>query len=153
MLPPSWGKIFTAPILFAVLALVLLASSTTASSPWLCRCTCFTTNTTIIPLYKPVDPSNPCTTCTRQFCIDQNLKECQGARIENPDVDVGTGWEGDVWARCFQRDSAKDHTLVTLYILTVVVLLIGAATRSHLEKWYEVSRASVLDRQKSLLGA
>ena len=38
---------------------------------------CFT-NSTIIPLYRPADPSKPCLSCTRQFCLDQKLTICRG---------------------------------------------------------------------------
>jgi len=75
-------------------------------SPFLCRCTCFQTNTTVIPLYAPSSTSNsknPCTSCTRQFCLDQNLEGCKDAKIERPDADTGTGWEGEVWARCLSE--------------------------------------------------
>ncbi|CAO1622919.1 unnamed protein product [Parajaminaea phylloscopi] len=127
-------------LIVALLGCLLHTSPTLASTPYLCKCTCFSTNTTILPLYAPIDPSNPCTTCTRQFCIEQNLKECQGARIEKPDADTGTGWEGEVWARCFQRDSGKDQTIVTLYLFIVVGLLVAAALRSHLTLWIEEFR-------------
>lgn len=74
-----------------------------SQNPHLCRCTCFVTNTTIVPLFSPVDSRNPCTTCTRQFCLNQGLEACRGARIERPDADTGTGWEGEVWAKCLSK--------------------------------------------------
>ncbi|GAC93751.1 hypothetical protein PHSY_001316 [Pseudozyma hubeiensis SY62] len=74
----------------------------------LCKCTCFQTNSTLVPLYSPSDPSKPCLTCTRQFCLDQGLEMCKGAKLEHADHDVGTGLEGDVWAKCFERDSVAD---------------------------------------------
>lgn len=82
------------------LTLVTLAAS---NNPHLCRCTCFVTNTTILPLFSPLDPHNPCSTCTRQFCLSQGLEACRGARIERPDADTGTGWEGEVWAKCLRK--------------------------------------------------
>jgi hypothetical protein len=97
----------TTPLLTMLLAGFFLALTlplqVTSSSPYLCKCTCFSTNSTILPLLSPIDPSNPCTTCTRQFCLDQKLYGCEGARIENPNADTGTGWEGEVWARCFRE--------------------------------------------------
>lgn len=92
--------------MLATLALLAtLVSPTQASAPYLCKCTCFLTNSTIVPIYKPQEIANPCSTCTRQFCLDQNLAGCQGARIENPNADTGTGFEGEVWARCFREQS------------------------------------------------
>lgn len=73
-----------------------------SSNPYLCRCTCFGTNTTVVPLFSPTDAQNPCSTCTRQFCLSQSLEACRGARIERPDADTGTGWEGEVWAKCLR---------------------------------------------------
>ncbi|PWN22601.1 hypothetical protein BCV69DRAFT_246532 [Microstroma glucosiphilum] len=127
--------------LFLALTLPL---QVTSSSPYLCKCTCFSTNSTILPLLSPIDPSNPCTTCTRQFCLDQKLYGCEGARIENPNADTGTGWEGEVWARCFQRESGKDETIVSFYLFTIVTLLLAAALRSHLIVWWEVSDQRLL---------
>ncbi|EST09557.1 hypothetical protein PSEUBRA_000774 [Kalmanozyma brasiliensis GHG001] len=101
----------------------------------LCKCTCFQTNSTLVPLYSPADPSKPCLTCTRQFCLDQGLDVCKGAKLEHTDHDVGTGFEGDVWAKCFERDSFKDQGIITLYILTVVGLVGFAAMRGRVEGW------------------
>ena len=68
----------------------------------------------------PANPSKPCLTCTRQFCLDQKLPICKGAldttepegkqltlpsigaEVPDLDNDVGTGKEGDVEARCFR---------------------------------------------------
>lgn len=41
-----------------------------------CKCICFS-NSTIIPLYRPADPSKPCLSCTKQFCLDQKLAICR----------------------------------------------------------------------------
>lgn len=99
--------------LFLSLLLVLLHTATpaTALSPFgtasssgmsFCRCACFG-NSTIIPLYRPTTPSAPCLSCTRQFCLDQKLVQCVGAKTpENEDPDTATGQEGDVEARCFR---------------------------------------------------
>lgn len=37
---------------------------------------CFS-NSTIIPLFRPSDPSKPCLSCTKQFCLDQKLAICK----------------------------------------------------------------------------
>ncbi|KPV78162.1 uncharacterized protein RHOBADRAFT_9590, partial [Rhodotorula graminis WP1] len=66
-----------------------------------CRCTCFGKNSTIIPLYRPAVPSNPCLSCTRQFCLDQKLAACVGAQTPDEDPDTATGEGGDVEAKCF----------------------------------------------------
>lgn len=39
---------------------------------------CFN-NFTIVPLFMPQTPHNPCLSCTRQFCLDQKLPICRGA--------------------------------------------------------------------------
>ncbi|KAK0564908.1 hypothetical protein OC844_001500 [Tilletia horrida] len=111
-------------------------------SSYLCKCTCFGTNTTLVPLFAPLDPSKPCTTCTKQFCLDTlgSTPACKGAKIMASDGDTGTGWEGDIWAKCFQRDGGKDRTIVLLYVLTVLGLLVVAALRQPLTKAYEEYR-------------
>ncbi|UZJ55105.1 hypothetical protein CBS101457_004425 [Exobasidium rhododendri] len=110
-----------------------LPAQAASSNPHLCRCTCFVTNTTIVPLFSPVDPQNPCTTCTRQFCLNQGLEACKGARIERPDADTGTGWEGEVWAKCLRPDSNRDKTLISLYVLIILGLLAIATFRDRVE--------------------
>ncbi|KAG9077392.1 hypothetical protein FRC06_008946, partial [Ceratobasidium sp. 370] len=50
----------------------------------------------------------------------------------NPDT--ATGKEGDVEARCFQRDSPRDQLVVTLFLLIVFGLLLGAAVKGRMEK-------------------
>lgn len=101
----------------------------------LCKCTCFQTNSTLVPLYSPIDPAKPCTTCTRQFCLDQGLEMCKGAKLEHTDHDTGTGFEGDVWAKCFERDGFKDQGIITLYILVVVGLVVAAGLRGRMDGW------------------
>ncbi|PWN90242.1 hypothetical protein FA10DRAFT_260108 [Acaromyces ingoldii] len=103
-----------------------------ASGPYLCRCTCFVTNTTLVPLYAPVDPRNPCSTCTRQFCLQQGLEACKGAKLERPNEDTGSGWEGEVWARCLQPASSRDRMILSVYVLVVVALLVFSATRGRI---------------------
>lgn len=80
---------------------VAASSSYTAMS--YCRCTCFNRNSTIIPLYRPANPANPCLTCTRQFCLDQKLPACVGAQNPEEDPDTATGIGSDVEARCFRK--------------------------------------------------
>ena len=101
----------------------------------LCKCTCFQINSTLVPLYSPSNPAKPCATCTRQFCLDQGLEICKGAKLEHTDHDTGTGLEGDVWAKCFERDSRKDQNIITLYLLVVVGLVAFAAFRGRVEGW------------------
>ncbi|KAH8080129.1 hypothetical protein HD553DRAFT_317436 [Filobasidium floriforme] len=97
-----------------------------------CKCMCFD-NFTIVPLYMPDNPSKPCLSCTRQFCLDQKLPICRGAEVPDLDTDTGTGKEGDVEARCFKRDSPRDQLVVTCFILIVVGLLLTAAIRNRLQ--------------------
>lgn len=53
-------------------------------------------------MVTPDDPSKPCLSCTKQWCVNQNLPICQGASLGDTDRDTGTGKEGDVEARCFR---------------------------------------------------
>ncbi|EPQ29919.1 uncharacterized protein PFL1_06857 [Pseudozyma flocculosa PF-1] len=108
----------------------------------LCKCTCFSTNSTLVPIFAPADPAKPCLTCTRQFCIDQGLEICKGARIAPTDGDTGTGWEGDVWAKCFERDDYKDQSIILLYLITVVGLVAVTVLRGRVRGWYEEYRSA-----------
>lgn len=67
-----------------------------------CKCTCFTTNTTLVPLYVGGKTGNLCSMCTKQFCLEQ-AAGCKGAQIAEGNDDTGTGYEGQVWAKCFGR--------------------------------------------------
>ncbi|WFD36418.1 hypothetical protein MCUN1_003297 [Malassezia cuniculi] len=71
-----------------------------------------------------------CSTCTKQFCVD-NAEGCRGAQIVESNDDTSTGFEGQVWAKCFVRDPTKDQSIVSLYLLCVVVLLCWAFLRSN----------------------
>lgn len=51
----------------------------------------------------PDNPSKPCQTCTKQWCLNQNLPICAGASAGDADPDTATGKEGDVEARCFRK--------------------------------------------------
>ncbi|KIM48186.1 hypothetical protein M413DRAFT_439905 [Hebeloma cylindrosporum] len=99
-----------------------------------CKCICFGSSYTILPLTIPDNPSQPCLSCTKQWCLNQNLPICAGASLGNTNPDTATGKEGDVEARCFQRDSPRDQLVVTLFLLTVFGLLLGAGIKNRLLK-------------------
>ncbi|WVQ85584.1 hypothetical protein IAT38_007750 [Cryptococcus sp. DSM 104549] len=128
------------PVLLFLLSLLLAVPSSASlfNDPGLsyCKCICFT-NSTIIPLYRPENPTKPCLSCTRQFCLDQKLTICKGAEVPELDADVGTGTEGDVEARCFKRDSPRDQLVVTFFLLIVFGLFTYAAIRARLRKAIE----------------
>lgn len=63
---------------------------------------CFQSNYTILRLAMPDNPSQPCLSCTKQWCLNQNLPICAGASLGDTDPDTATGKEGDVEARCFR---------------------------------------------------
>ncbi|GAA6058677.1 hypothetical protein JCM10212_003365 [Sporobolomyces blumeae] len=139
MARPRWLP--TSLVLFlSSLALVALlqAEPCVALSPFaspasgmsFCRCACFG-NSTIIPLYRPSVPSAPCLSCTRQFCLDQKLPQCVGAHTPDEDPDTSTGEEGDVEARCFQRDSPKSHAIVVVFLFIVSTLLVLAGLKHY----------------------
>lgn len=65
-----------------------------------CKCTCFSTNTTLVPLYDAADGKDLCSTCTKQFCVEM-AEPCHGAQIADGTGDTATGFEGQVWAKCF----------------------------------------------------
>ncbi|ORX34178.1 hypothetical protein BD324DRAFT_636945 [Kockovaella imperatae] len=116
-----------------ILAPLTSASIFTDSVLSYCKCICFT-NSTIIPLYLPADPSKPCLSCTKQFCLDQKLAICKGASAPELDEDTMTGTEGDVEARCFKRDSPRDKLIVTFFIIIVFGMLVFAGIRARLRK-------------------
>ncbi|KEP47399.1 putative transmembrane protein [Rhizoctonia solani 123E] len=97
-----------------------------------CKCICFS-NYTILPIYHPTT-DKPCLSCTKQWCLDQKLDICAGAKLGDSNPDTATGKEGDVEARCFQRDSPRDQLVVTLFLLIVFGLLLGAAVKGRMEK-------------------
>ncbi|KAI0033165.1 hypothetical protein K488DRAFT_23519, partial [Vararia minispora EC-137] len=99
-----------------------------------CKCTCFGANYSILHLDNPDTPSKPCLSCTKQWCLNQNLQICAGASLGDTDPDTATGKEGDVEARCFQRDSPRDQLVVTLFLLTVFGLLLGAGIKGRMQK-------------------
>ncbi|KAF9270225.1 hypothetical protein L218DRAFT_1071690 [Marasmius fiardii PR-910] len=99
-----------------------------------CKCICFQSNYSILHLTLPDHPSQPCLSCTKQWCLNQNLPICAGAKLGDADPDTATGKEGDVEARCFQRDSPRDQLVVTLFLLIVFGLLLGAGIKNRMEK-------------------
>ncbi|TFL06572.1 hypothetical protein BDV98DRAFT_600598 [Pterulicium gracile] len=121
---------------FAVLSSI---SSTYANiSRWevtnFCKCICFTSNYTILQLAIPDNPSKPCLSCTKQWCLNQNLPICAGATLGDTNMDTASGKEGDVEARCFQRDSPRDQLVVVLFLLTVFGLLLGVGIKGKMHK-------------------
>lgn len=99
-----------------------------------CKCICFGSNYTILRMQIPDNPKQPCLSCTKQWCLNQNLPICAGAKLGDADPDTATGKEGDVEARCFQRDSPRDQLVVTLFLLTVFGLLLGAGIKGRMVK-------------------
>ncbi|PCH33627.1 hypothetical protein WOLCODRAFT_129873 [Wolfiporia cocos MD-104 SS10] len=99
-----------------------------------CKCICFGSNYTILHMEIPDNPNQPCLSCTKQWCLNQNLPICAGASIGDADPDTATGKEGDVEARCFQRDSPRDQLVVTIFLLTVFGLLLGAGIKGRMIK-------------------
>ncbi|KAF2016118.1 hypothetical protein BU24DRAFT_422455 [Aaosphaeria arxii CBS 175.79] len=105
-----------------------------ASTPTsFCKCTCFG-NSTIVALDSPVNSQKPstnsikdraakktCNDCNRQFCLSYSF--CKGEKEDN------------VLTACFQRDSAKDRTVVFIFIIATVGLLSYAAVRPWIDQW------------------
>jgi len=121
--------------LYAILILSLStieAGFSTLEGTYYCKCICFS-NYTIQPIYRPSNPSKPCLTCTKQWCLDQKLAICADANIGDQNPDTASGKEGDVETRCFQRDSPRDQIIVTLFLLIVIGLLIGSAIKTRME--------------------
>ncbi|KZW02439.1 hypothetical protein EXIGLDRAFT_601926, partial [Exidia glandulosa HHB12029] len=89
---------------------------------------------TILPILRPERPNKPCLTCTKQWCLDAKLTICTNATLGDSNPDTATGKEGDVQALCFQRDRPLDQMVVTLFLLTVFGLLLGAAVKGQLDR-------------------
>ena len=68
---------------------------------------CFGTSYKILHLDFPDNPNKPCLSCTKQWCLNQNLPICAGATLGDADPDTATGKEGDVEARCFRECSCS----------------------------------------------
>ncbi|KAI0695593.1 hypothetical protein BC835DRAFT_1519809 [Cytidiella melzeri] len=126
--------------LLTCLMLVFFSLSAQAALPhkWeatnFCKCICFGSNYTILHLSLPDNPNKPCLSCTKQWCLNQNLAICAGATLGDADPDTATGKEGDVEARCFQRDSPRDQFVVTMFLLIVFGLLLGAGIKNRMLK-------------------
>jgi len=100
-----------------------------------CKCTCYNTNSTIIPLDSPPSSASPnpsglpsqphrsCADCNKQFCLSYHLPICQDAT------------ESDVFATCFQRDSKKDQAVVFVFLSATGGLLVWAAVGPWVRKW------------------
>jgi hypothetical protein len=99
-----------------------------------CKCICFQSNYKILHLDIPDNPSKPCLSCTKQWCLNQNIPICAGAKLGDTNPDTATGKEGDIEARCFQRDSPRDQLVVTLFLLTVFGLLLAAGIKGRMLK-------------------
>jgi hypothetical protein len=68
---------------------------------------CFGTSYKILHLDFPDNPNKPCLSCTKQWCLNQNLPICAGATLGDANPDTATGKEGDVEARCFREYSCS----------------------------------------------
>ncbi|CAL1695866.1 unnamed protein product [Somion occarium] len=129
---PSLLFIFLFFLSYALSAHAILGHKWEATN--FCKCICFGSNYTILHMQIPDNPSKPCLSCTKQWCLNQNLPICAGASPGDADPDTATGKEGDVEARCFQRDSPRDQLVVTLFLLTVFGLLLGAGIKNRMIK-------------------
>jgi hypothetical protein len=109
---------------------------TAADSIFFCKCICFQ-QYVIVPLYRPANPKQPCLSCTKQFCLDQKLDICKTATLPDIDPDVGTGEEGDVQTRCFQRDSTMAKSAVISFILLTSALVCAAAVKERVPQWLQ----------------
>jgi len=121
-------------IFFASLFLVVQCSLNKWEATSFCKCICFQSNYSILHLNIPDNPAQPCLSCTKKWCLNQNLPICAGASLGVTNPDTATGKEGDVEARCFQRDSPRDQLVVTLFLLIVFGLLLAAGIKSRIEK-------------------
>ena len=83
---------------------------------------CFGTSYKILHLDFPDNPNKPCLSCTKQWCLNQNLPICAGATLGDANPDTATGKEGDVEARCF-----REYTSVRI-LTRVVIADHGAAS-------------------------
>jgi len=131
-------------IILVVVLLSLVNLSFAASSSTLCKCACFGKSVLIHLDGKPKSaPASPvgksdtkqghgtCLDCNKQFCQDYNLPICKDAKDE------------DVFATCYQRDSAKDQAIVFIFIFATVGLLIYAG----LKPWIDRSVDAMRDRR------
>ncbi|KAI0307742.1 hypothetical protein B0F90DRAFT_1676807 [Multifurca ochricompacta] len=117
---------------------VALGSKWEATS--FCKCICFGTKYAILRLDIPDNPSKPCLSCTKQWCLNQNLPICAGASLGDTDPDTATGKKAMLRRAAFltsvnkERDSPRDQLVVSLFLLTVFGLLLGAGIKGRMVK-------------------
>ena len=78
----------------------------------------------------PDDPSKPCLSCTKQWCLNQNLPKCAGASLGDANPDTATGKEGDIEARCF-RAFRSDPDLPHM-ALQHILLILPPSSHKHI---------------------
>ena len=100
---------------------VILSSTQRSHELLLTRLTgiCFGTKNAILRLDVPDNPSKPCLSCTKQWCLNQNLPICAGASLGDTDPDTATGKEGDVEARCFRTSLENIKNYNSAYLTSV----------------------------------
>ncbi|KAJ7293593.1 hypothetical protein C8J57DRAFT_1429371 [Mycena rebaudengoi] len=128
MLSLAWLLLFSA-----------FASVNAALHKWeatnFCKCICFQSNYTILHLDVPDNPNQPCLSCTKQWCLNQNLHICAGASLGDTNPDTATGKRATLRPDAFvQRDSPRDQLVVTIFLLTVFGLLLVAGVKSRMVK-------------------
>ncbi|KAI0078889.1 hypothetical protein K474DRAFT_1659822 [Panus rudis PR-1116 ss-1] len=138
MAHPLRLSFFSLLFAFFLLSTYVLSANAILGHKWeatnFCKCICFGSNYTILRMAIPDNPNKPCLSCTKQWCQNQNLPNCAGASLGDADPDTATGKEGDIEARCFQRDSPRDQLVVTLFLLTVFGLMLGAGIKNRMVK-------------------
>ncbi len=96
--------------------LCLFIALVSADYPWFCRCQYDREHYEITELkLDPQSTALPCSSCTRQFCIDE-------AKIDIKDPN-------DVFSSCFQRQSFKDLLIVYGFIILTSILLVFAGIK------------------------
>ncbi|KAK9459927.1 uncharacterized protein V1516DRAFT_627459 [Lipomyces oligophaga] len=111
-------------LIFAVL--LFCGRPVAAANSAFCKCTCFS-NSTLIHMPEEYSSMKGCLECTRKFCLDYNLPICKDAQ------------EKDTSATCYQRDSAKDETVVIMFIVITGGLLAWAGFKIIRERIRRVS--------------
>ncbi|KAK6332114.1 hypothetical protein TWF718_002648 [Orbilia javanica] len=88
-----------------------------------CKCTCGSSSI-IIPLDHDDPKALTCLDCNRSFCRSSNINICDGKK------------EDEISTSCFQRDSVKDQAVVLMFITATGLLLLYAAIRPWILKWF-----------------
>ncbi|KAF3913100.1 hypothetical protein AA313_de0201162 [Arthrobotrys entomopaga] len=101
-----------------------LVLSTAADPLSYCKCTCGTASI-IIPLDHDDPKALTCLDCNRSFCRSSNINICDGKK------------EDEISTSCFQRDSVKDETVVLIFIVATGGLLIYAALKPLISRWFD----------------